>query len=126
MESTDYERKAEAKTHALAIERAAVFFAAAAKRGELPLTPDEFEERVKEFFTGLETKLGLSNALMMAAWEDRPVPQACYKAWASAPVVYTWRHAEKNPLPVVTLNGKIMIKPSDFFAALRTHGRSML
>ena len=43
----------EAQSHAVAMERAAKYFAAAAKRGELAISLNEFEARVKAFFEQL-------------------------------------------------------------------------
>jgi hypothetical protein len=121
--SDSLQSKADAKNHAAAIAKAAEFFSAAAKRGELPLTPEEFETRVTEFYRGLEAKLELSNALLLAVQLDQPCPQSLFAPWASTAAIWQWRKAEKNPLPAVSLNGKVCIKPSDFFAALKTHGK---
>lgn len=114
--------KAEAKEHARAITAAAEFFAAAAKRGELPLTEAEFEARVKEFYAKLEENVKLSNALLLAVLRDEPCPQVLFAPWASTHAIWQWRHATKDPMPAQMLNGKVMIRPSDFFAALRRHG----
>lgn len=114
--------KSDTKAHAQAVAKAAEYFTFLAKRGELPLTEAEFDARVKGFYEGLEARLELSNALLMAYLQDQPCPQALFRPWASAATIWQWRNTEKNPLPAVTLNGKVMIKPSDFFAALALHG----
>lgn len=120
--SNSVQSKAEARQHAAAIAKAASFIAELAQRNELPLTPAEFEERVSAFYRGLEQKLGASNALLLAIVADEPCPQSFFAPWASASVIWQWRSAENDPLPSVSLNGKVCIRPSDFFHALKTHG----
>lgn len=114
----------EAKSHAHAIAQAAAFFADAAKRGELPMTEGEFAARVKEFYAKLEAKLELSHALLLAVLSDEPCPQQLFAPWASTTTIYEWRRAAKDPLPVAILNGRVCIKPRDFFAALKRHGET--
>jgi hypothetical protein len=93
------ESKVQAVAHAKAIGTAAEFFAALAKRGQLPLTEGEFSDRVNEFYRRLEAKLKLSNALLLAILSDQPCPQGLFAPWASTGAIAIWRKAEKNPLP---------------------------
>lgn len=58
-------------------------------------------------------------AMVFAAHQDQPLPQAFYAPWASQPTISRWRAAG---LTVVERNGKILIRPSVFFAALEKHG----
>lgn len=108
--------------HAKAVQRAADYFAQLARGGELPFTPAGLERRAKEFFNRMDEKLGASNALALAALHDLPCPQSLFAPWASPSVIWQWRRAKVDPLPVEILNGKVMLKPSAFFAALRQHG----
>lgn len=116
--------KREVKEHAAAAKKAADYFIELARRSELPLTEREFEERVGEFFKQLDTRLGEANALVFAALEDRPMPQSFFAPWASKSAIRTWRLAKNSPLKCETMNGQIMIRPSEFFRALELHGRA--
>jgi hypothetical protein len=113
------ESKRLTKEHAQAIERAAGFFRDVARRSELPLTETEFDLRVKGFYAQLEKKLG---AVILAVQLDELCPQKLFTAWASTRTIGRWRKARANPLPWARLNEQVMIRPSDFFAALKTHG----
>ena len=112
------------REHAKAAHAAAEFFQQLARNADLPLTEQAFEERVRQFVTDLDKRLALSNAIVMAVLRDEPMPQSAFALWASPSVIWHWRNAKKNPLPTVELNGKIAIKPSDFFTALKLHGKA--
>lgn len=112
------------KEHAAAAERAASYFALLAKSGELPLTPDDFAARVKEFYGELDKRQAQANALVLAALQDQPCPCSLYRAWASWDVINQWSKKSVDPLPTELLNGKLCIKPSDFFRAFKTHGKA--
>lgn len=116
--------KREVKEHAAAAKKAADYFLDLARRSELPMSPVEFDERVRQFFTQLDARLGEANALALAALEDRPVPQSFFAAWASKTTIWRWRSAKNQPLKCEDINGQIMIRPSDFFRALELHGRA--
>jgi hypothetical protein len=118
----DATSKAKTREHAETLIRAGEYFQILARRGELPMTPAEFEERVKQFFDTLQDKVEAANALAYAALADKPVPLAFFAPWASTSTIWWWRKAKTDPLPVVTLNGKLCVKPSDFFKALEKHG----
>lgn len=90
----------------------------------LPVTRDELAAEVDLFRDALRNGHKASAALIMAVLDDQPIPQTAYAAWASKTVIYAWRKAETNPLPAVELNGQVCVKPSDFFKALREHGRA--
>lgn len=112
------------RAQAESLLQAAEFFQTLARRSELPLTPDEFDARVKAFYEQLDEKLALSNAIVMAVLRDEPMPQSVYSPWASSSMLWQWRAASEHPLPFSVFNGKVMIKPSDFFAALKHHGKA--
>ena len=110
----------EALDHAAAMERAAKYFSTAAGRSMLPA---EFDARVAAFFESFEKKLKESNTFAFAVLKDVPCPQDFFEAWAGRKRIWEWRHEKVGPLPSDTINGKVMSKPSDFFAALERHGR---
>src|SRR5687768_16507532 len=111
--------RSEAGDHAQAMERAANYFLAAARRGDLGASPTEFDARVKAFFSQLEA----SRAYLLAVLADCPCPVEFFKPWASRKTVFRWRKAATDPLPSVVRNQKVLVKPSDFFIALEIHGR---
>jgi hypothetical protein len=115
--------KAQAKDHAHAMEQAADFIRELARRNELPLTEKEFNERVEAFYASLKKQLSAANALLLAVIKDEPCPQSLFEPWASAPTIWQWRTADAHPLQSECLNGKVMIRPSAFFAALKFHGK---
>jgi len=122
--ATTVESRMEAIGHAAAMERAADYFAAAARRGDLAVSPKEFDARLKAFFESLHTRLDASNALVLAVLEDQPCPLDFFKAWASPGQIWLWRRAENDPLPSITRNRKVLVKPRDFFRALDVHGKN--
>lgn len=112
------------KEHAKAAERAGEYFAMLAKAGELPFTPDDFAARVKAFYAELDKRQEAANALVLAALQDQPCPCALFKPWASWDAIRNWSRKETDPLPTELLNGKLCIKPSDFFRAFKLHGKA--
>jgi hypothetical protein len=119
----DTTSKAMTREHAAAMIRAGEYLQILARRGELPLTEREFEERVSNVFATLQSKVEAANALAYAALDNKPLPVAFFQPWASAPTIRKWRFASENPLPVLQLNGKNCVRPADFFKALDQHGR---
>lgn len=112
------------KEHAKAAERAGEYFAMLAKCGELPITLDDFEARVKKFYAELDERQAQANALIFAALQDQPCPCALFKPWASWDTISAWSKKETDPLKTELLNGKLCLRPSDFFAALKRHGKT--
>lgn len=114
-----------AKDHAKAVQMAGEFFAMLAKSGELPITPEDFERRVKEFFTRLEDMQNVSQALTLAALNDELCPIALFKPWASYSVIRQWSmRTDADRLETQMLNGKLCVRPSAFFAAFKKLGRA--
>lgn len=114
------------RQHARATEQAAAYFRDLAKSGELPLTPADLEAAVKKFQTELKRSEKATNAFLAAYLKDEPLPQSYFEAWASVETMYRWRMlpADQAPLVTETLNGKVCIKPTEFFRALKLHGRA--
>ena len=113
------------KGHARAAQAAAEYFALLARAGELPITPDNFNERVKAFFFELNERHESATALVLGVLEDQPCPCALFKPWASYPTIRLWAmRPGADRLPTQLLNGKLCIRPSDFFAAFKLHGKA--
>lgn len=110
--------------HARAAERAADYFAMLAKCGELPITPDGLTEHARAFFKKLDAREEQCVALVLAALEDQPCPCALFKPWASWDTITAWSKKSVDPLPTQLLNGKLCVVPSQFFAALKRHGKA--
>jgi hypothetical protein len=130
MDSVNWQRKTESKRRAKDALRAVneardYLMEVTSFRGEIPPTRAEFDAAVFEMRELRIEYLGM-RALLMAYLEDEPCPQQMFSVWASRPRILEWRNAEKDPLPAVELNGKICVRPSDFFAALKRHGVSSL
>lgn len=126
MDSINFQRKTESKRQAKdalrALNEARDYLTEVTSfRGEIPPTRAEFDAAVFEM-RELRTEYLEMRALLMAYLEDEPCPQQMFTAWASTPRIRDWRNAETDPLPTVELNGKVCIRPSDFFAALKRHG----
>jgi len=56
-----------------------------------------------------------TQTLVLAAIQDQPCPIAFFKPWCSYPRIYIAERAGELTT-IVRRNGKILIKPSDFFA----------
>lgn len=63
-----------------------------------------------------------ANALVLAVLADEPCPVSLFRPWASYAQIRLWSMSEKKPLSTVKLNGKLCVKPTDFFRALRDLG----
>lgn len=112
------------KEHAKAAERAAEYFSLLAKCGELPITPDGLTEHARAFFKKLDAREEQCVALALAALADQPCPCSLFRPWASWDVINAWSKKETDPLKTELLNGKLCLRPSDFFAALKRHGKT--
>lgn len=122
---TNPEQIREVKEHAAAAKRAAEFFTLLAKSGDIPITPDNFKERVEEFFANLDERFGAANALVLAAHRDEWCPVSLFKPWASYATIRIWSMSiGPDRLPTQLLNGKLCVQPSAFFKALHRLGKA--
>jgi hypothetical protein len=113
----------DARAAVRAIAAAHSYLEAISKGEHIPLTPADLRQAIDDFKAVLKKHELRTNAWVLAVVQDQPCPQSLYAPWASVPQIWYWRKAEKDPLPTVELNGKVCIKPTDFFRALAVHGK---
>ena len=128
MESINHDRKMESKRCAKdalrALDQARAYLAEVTSfRGEIPPTRAEFDAVAFEM-RELRNEYLQMRALVLAFFEGKPCPQQLFAPWASTCSIFKWRHAPSEPLQVEILNGRIMVTPENFFAALRRHGKA--
>lgn len=125
MTSTRAQTARDTKEHARNAAKAAEFFVGLAKAGQLPVTSEDFRERVEEFFAKLDERQGVANALVLGAIKDEPCPVSLFKPWASYDQIRLWsKRDDADRLETEVLNGKLCVKPSAFFTALKKLGRA--
>ena len=116
--------KVATRKHAYAVAEAARHFQQLAASGEMPLTPAELQAALGKMAARVESCVEQLPAMELAAKLDAPLPVACYRPWASYAVVRLWAmRKDEDQLPTALLNGKLCVKPSDFFRALAKLGR---
>lgn len=82
-------------------------------------------DRFEHALADLRHEREWSHAMVLAVIADEPVPVSLFRPWACRATIWRWStQVEKDRMPTELLNGKTCVRPSDFFAALKLHGRN--
>jgi len=126
----DYSDKAESKRQAKdalqSLREAERFLEEITRFGaEIQLTRQEFDALVAELRAMRKELLGWQ-VLAVSLLENEFVPVRVFKPWASYSQIHIWSKlpADQSPIETRLLNKKSCCRPSDFFAALKRHGRA--
>lgn len=117
------QQHAGAKDAISSLKRAEQFISELQEGAKIPVTPDDLKRGIEEFSATLKKNQDAANALVLAVLADEPCPVSLFRPWASYAQIRLWAMRDKKPLPTQKLNGKLCVKPTDFFRALREHGK---
>jgi hypothetical protein len=92
---------------------------------DVQITRKEFDAAVAEVRKVAKDALRWQ-AFSLAVLEDEPCPVSLFKPWASYAQIRLWSMRPKDQAPLRTqlLNGKLCVVPTEFFSALKRHGRA--
>ena len=125
MSTATEEKKREARSALEAIRTAERYLAALARSGEIPTTPEDLAHAVAEFKGALSANQAAANALVLAVLNNEPCPVSLFKPWASYAQIRLWSmRTDEHKLTTELLNGKLTVRPVDFFRALKALGRA--
>jgi hypothetical protein len=100
------------------------YLEALAAGADIPVTPDDLRQAIKDFRATLVTNQDASNAMVLAVLQDEPCPVSLFKPWASYAQIRLWsKRTDDDRLETELLNGKLCVRPRAFFAALKKLGK---
>ena len=124
MATATQEKRGEARSALEAIRTAERYLAAIARTGEIPTTPEDLAQAVAEFRGALSANQAAANALVLAVLNNEPCPVSLFKPWASYAQIRLWSmRDDEHRLTTELLNGKLTVRPVDFFRVLKALGK---
>lgn len=125
MANATQDKQREARAALEALRTAERYLAALARTGEIPTTPADLAQAIEQFKSTLTANQASANALVLAVLNNEPCPVSLFKPWASYAQIRLWSlRNDEHRLPAEVLNGKLTVRPVDFFRVLKALGKS--